>query len=294
MSNGAVREEEFREAFSGIVVTSSIAELRRRLWFDETHDAQADAIAPRRRGFFVDCVNVVTGSAAIAGEDDFNRVVVVVVFVVFRGFRAELAGDEREERLGVELFRCVYAVVEVCSTDGACDECFLSPQHRNGKEWVVDEEETIGEDFDDRDRTCFFRSRRNGRIEATKKSEDDDDRVIEMTGGGGLLVTLVIDFYANDDDDNDEEPRIGIHERNDESSVACCWRATHTHAGGRVSLSLPLALAFSRLCLSLSLSVTIAATAAACFWWWWWWWWCEARRAMTMFLVAVAPSETLQ
>lgn len=168
---------------------------------------------------------MVTGSAAIADEDDFNRVVVVVVFVVFRDFRAELAGDEREARLGVELFRCVYAVVEVCSTDGACDECFLSPQHRNGKERVVDEEEAIGEDFDDRDRTCVFRSLRNGRIEAAKKSEDDDDRVIEMTGGGGLLVTLVIDFYANDDDDdddNDEEPRIGIHERNDESSVACC------------------------------------------------------------------------
>jgi hypothetical protein len=51
---------------------------------------------------------------------------------------------------------------------------------------------------------------------------------------------------VNDDDDNDEEPRIGIHARNDESNVACCWRATHTRAGAFLSVSLSLSLTLSR------------------------------------------------
>jgi hypothetical protein len=123
------------------------------------------------------------------------------------------------------------------------------PQHRNGKERVVDEEKEVEDCSNGGDKIFFFCSIRNGRIVAANNSDDDDDRVIEMTGGGGLLVTLVIDFYVtDDDDDNDEEPRIGIHARNDESNVACCWRATHTR--GRVR--------FLCLCVSVSVCVSLS------------------------------------
>lgn len=77
-----------------------------------------------------------------------------------------------------------------------------------------------------------------------------------MTGGKELLVILVIDFYANNDDndddddeinddnddDNDEEPRIGIHARNDENNVACCWRVEHIHMQSDLFLCLSFCL----------------------------------------------------
>jgi len=270
MSKGGVRDEEVWEEWIGFVVTSSRAELRRRLWFDETQDAQADAIPPRRRCFFVGLINFVI---AVVEDDVVTDVVVVFVFV-FWWFWFNVVERGLDEILGVELFRRAWPIVEVCLADGFWDGWFLAPQHWNGKERVVGEEKEV-RDFEDRDDATFLsRSIRNGRIVAANNSDDDDDRVIEMTGGGGLLVTLVVDFYVNDDDndddDSDEEPRIGIHASNDKNNVACCWRVTHTRTGAFLSLLL-----------------LVAIEATAC------WWWCENERAMTMFLVAVAPNATL-
>ena len=238
INRGVVWEEDLGGGRRGSVVLSSSGELRRRLWFDETHETHVDDIPPRRGRFFVDFVAV-----AIAIEEDEVNMVVVVLW----WFWIDAVERGRDEILGVELFRCEETWVEFRSSDDGWDECFLVPQHRNGKERmvavVVVEDDETGDCGDLDNETFFSWVFRNGRIVVVgKTSDDDDDRMIEMTDGGGLLVTLVIDFYENDendddvDDNDDEEPRIGIHARNDESNVAYCWRATHIR--GRVSLSL--------------------------------------------------------
>lgn len=144
-------------------------------------------------------------------EEEEENVIAGLVFA-FRCFRRNVAEGRREGRLGVELFRRVKPVVDVCSTDSSCEESLRSPQHRKVKERTFEEENEV----DDRataDFTCLSRSSRNGPTVASKISDDDDDRVIEMTGGGGLLVTLVIDFYVNDGNESDEESGVGIHTR---------------------------------------------------------------------------------
>ena len=90
MNKGGVGDEGFWEEWIGIVVISSKAELRRRLWFDETQDVQADAIPPRRRRFFVGFFIVVPG-----------------VVIVFWWFWIDEVERGRDEILGVELFRRV-------------------------------------------------------------------------------------------------------------------------------------------------------------------------------------------
>jgi len=230
-SNGVVRDEDFEEERIGRGFLSARAELRRRLWFDETQEMQVDDIPARCRSVFVGFANVVIAVVVVVEEED---VVLVCWWVWFNGFVVV-----------VELFRRMKPAGEFWSTEGIREDCFLPPQHRNGKERVVGEDD-LAEDFESVvDKTFFSCSIRNGRIDVAKNSDDDDDRVIEMTGGGGLLVILVIDFYVNDDDDNDndEEPRIGIHARNVESNVACCWRATRGRA--RFSLSPSLSLSVS-------------------------------------------------
>jgi hypothetical protein len=102
INKGVVRDEGFGEERIGIVVLSSRAELRRRLWFDETHETQVDDIPPRRRRFFVDFVNVV-----IAIEDDVVTGVVVVFVFIFWWFWINAVERGRDEILGVELFRRV-------------------------------------------------------------------------------------------------------------------------------------------------------------------------------------------
>lgn len=273
ISKGVVLDEGFGEDWIGIAVRSSRFELRRRL-FDETHDAQVDAITPRRRRFFIGFVDI-----AIAVAD------VVAVFVcVLRWFWAKGADIEWDEIFDVEVFRRAYPAAEICSTDDFWDERRRTPQHRNGKERIVDEENEVGVCGYDGDKTFSLFLSNIGRIVVANTSDDDDDLVIEMTGGGGLLVTLVIDFYVNDDDDddndNDKEPKVGIHARNNESGVACCWRAIHMRTGVFLSLSYSLSLF-----LSFSLAVSVAVTACC-------WWWCEKERVTTMLLVVVAPNAT--
>jgi nitrate reductase NapE component len=97
MSKGWVRDEGFWGELVGTEVTSSRPELRRRLWFDETQDAQADVIPPCRRRFFVGFVNVVVTGI----------VVVVSVFVFWWFWINVLERGGRDEILGVELFRRV-------------------------------------------------------------------------------------------------------------------------------------------------------------------------------------------
>ena len=102
-NRGGVGEDigEWEEGDAGSVgvISSSAIELRRRLWLDETHEVQAEAIAPRRRRFFVDFVNV----AIVVDDDD----VIKLFVVVFRWFRTIVAEGRRDEILGVELFRRV-------------------------------------------------------------------------------------------------------------------------------------------------------------------------------------------
>jgi hypothetical protein len=101
INRGVVRDEGLEEEWRGMVGLSSRVELRRRLWFDETQEAQAEDIPPCRRRFFVDFVNVV-----IAIEDDVVNGGVVVVFVfVFWWFWINTVERGRDEILGVELFR---------------------------------------------------------------------------------------------------------------------------------------------------------------------------------------------
>ncbi len=97
VSRGGLVDEDI----TGVVVISSrAAELRRRLWFDETQKVQAEAIPTRRRRFFVDFFPV-----CIVDDDD---AVVIVVFVfVFRWVRIRAVEGRRDDILGVELFRRV-------------------------------------------------------------------------------------------------------------------------------------------------------------------------------------------
>jgi hypothetical protein len=111
VSSGGVVGEGFDDDTAGVAVvvvvvsSSRIIELRRRLWFDETHDVHAEVILPRRWRVFV--------SVAIAFEDDDAIVAVVVVvvvavfFVTFRWCRRRAVEGRRDEILGVELFRRV-------------------------------------------------------------------------------------------------------------------------------------------------------------------------------------------
>lgn len=257
----------FDDGFEDIVGRfSNVFELRRRWWLEETQNVQAEAIPPRRRRFFFDLFPV--GMVVI--DDEAEDV------LIFRWFRTSVVDGRREDRLGVELFRRVKPVVDVCSTDCNWEESLLSPQHRNAKERVFEE----GNEARDRPVTVvdwigLFCSIRNGRIWASKISDDDDDRVIEMTGGGGFLVTLVIDFYRNDE--NDEESRVSTY------TSAMLLIVDELQAYTRMGVFLSLSIS-----LSVAINVDVAAVAAC------YWWWCEKRRVTTMLLMLVAPDATPQ
>lgn len=139
MSNGALREEEFWGEFTGIELASSIAELRRRLWFDETHDVQVDAIRLFRWRFFVGFVNTFTDVDVSIAEFDF------ILLVICWESRDETVEEWWKSEFDVDFIWRKKPVGEVESTDGTWFEYFFSTQHRNEKVRVVsvpvDEEE---------------------------------------------------------------------------------------------------------------------------------------------------------